>query len=324
MRQCMSENEVINSCSIIGKRRQGKIQSADGTVYLCSNAEEHLISGRFFKRELNFYRSMLSPIAAMKASISKIESDRVNRLFHNITSLNAHSIQEIYAIVPQDSLQVNFREQKKIMREHVEKNINETSEALLRILKNEMSAKSEFSVFKKLYNPNPILTFANHEIHKVILNVVTLFFQDLADRNIKIYISESNKKIKLDYESFQVAIYHLLDNATKYTEPGSDIVISFVLDADKFKISFAMISLYIDESELELIFDDGYSGIQAKNLGGAGTGLGMGLIRRLLLLNSATIETKAGSPQAASTAMIFRERKYAQNIFTIEFKIKII
>lgn len=316
---CNSENEITNSCGEKGKRRRGLSLSTNGSIFICSNELNLLESGKVFKKTLHLYRSMISHFHEVKNAIAKKEAERVNRLFHNLTSLNGHSIQEIYALIPQEKLLENFRNQKKVVKEYLEIDPSAAAETILRLLKNEMSAKSEFSVYRKLYDPNPVLRVAKHEIHKVILNVVTLFFQDLADRNVKVYISASNQKLNFDYDSFQVAIYHILDNAAKYAEPDTDIMIGFVSEVDKYKISFEMTSLHISPDELDLLFEEGYSGVQAKIFGGAGSGLGMGLIRQLLELNNAKIYIKAGAPQPSSKAIIFEERKYAKNSFTIEF-----
>src|SRR5471032_2319208 len=320
--QCKVTSEITYMCEKKEKRRRGFQKTISGTVFLCTADINYLESGRQFKKVLQIYSEMILQFQEIKKLIAKKETERVNRLFHNLTSLNGHSIQEIYALIPQDKLLKNFREQKKIVTEHLEENISGAAETILRLLKNEISVKSEFSVYRKLYDPNPVLRFSLHEIHKVILNVVTLFFQDFADRDIRVYISASNHKLKFDYDSFQVAVYHILDNAAKYAEPGSDIFVGFNSDAEKYIISFEMTSLHIEQNELNLLFEEGYSGTQAKNLGGAGSGIGMGLIKKLLNLNSAEICVKAGAPQPAKTNMVFQERKYAKNNFSIEFSSK--
>ena len=55
-------------------------------------------------------------------------------------------------------------------------------------------------------------------IRKVILNVLHTFFIDFNNQNIYVYVSEFKGRVKIDYESIQVALYHLIENATKWNE----------------------------------------------------------------------------------------------------------
>ena len=67
--------------------------------------------------------------------------------------------------------------------------------------------------------------------------------------------------------------------------PGSEIRITFAPVPSGFEVAFEMQSLMIDVAECDQIFEDGYSGEEAKRLGKAGQGLGMRVIRELATLN---------------------------------------
>lgn len=192
------------------------------------------------------------------------------------------------------------------------------AKTFLNILKNEVSVRNEFSVYRKLYDPNPAMNFSGHAIHKVILNVANLFFQTLADKEVIVDISNTDLRLSLDYESMQVALYHLMDNAAKYVEPKSTISI-YIDNTPLPQVTIKMTSLYIEEQERPRIFDEGVSGRLPSQLGSAGKGLGMGLVRDLLALNSATITVNAGERLERRSKTIGSDIWYAANEFIISF-----
>lgn len=110
---CSTENSLIPHCSKPGKHRCGVITNLQGKAFLCVSDENHIKSSRLFKEKLFFYSEMLSEFSSIKNEIAKKEIEKTNRLFHNLTSLNAHSIQELYALASQKELAQSFRDQKK-------------------------------------------------------------------------------------------------------------------------------------------------------------------------------------------------------------------
>ena len=70
-----------------------------------------------------------------------------------------------------------------------------------------------------------------------------------------------------------------------------------------------MQSLYIKPEEQDMIFNDHYSGESVKQLNLQGSGLGMGLIRKAILLNGGNFIVIPGKK--------FKKRNYAENIFRL-------
>lgn len=99
-----SSNEVTNSCGQPGKRRRGRATSPSGTVFICTNEKDFVASTKLFKKELEFFSLSISRIEQMKVDLAKIEVQKSRRLFHNLISLNAHSLQDLYSVISQDQL----------------------------------------------------------------------------------------------------------------------------------------------------------------------------------------------------------------------------
>lgn len=320
IKSCTVIQELVSACGIAGKHRRGTRNTIDGKVFLCSNSHAHIGSAKLFKKELDFFTDMLVRLISIEVEIAQQGVEKINRLLHNLTSLNAHSIQELYALIPQHELATvkSFRDQQKIVARKLESAPSSAASAFLRILKNEMSLKNEFSVYRKLNDPNPLLQFSTHQIHRVILHAVNLFFQSFADKQVNLTIQPTDVRINIDYESIQVAFYHLMDNAAKYCKEKTDIQISFDQYDDDFWITIDMISLHSSLDEKDKIHLNGFSGDMAKRGGTAGKGLGMGLVKELLRLNAATIDSIMGTP-LVSERRVVGGLIYANNKFIVKF-----
>jgi light-regulated signal transduction histidine kinase (bacteriophytochrome) len=319
--ECSVQSEIVSRCGTAGKHRRGSFATTDGQVFFCSKDRKYVESSKLFKAQIKIYSEMIGYLVKAKNSIARQEVEKSNRLFHNLTSLNAHTIQELYAFVPQQDLSGSFSEQKRVVEQKLSTNLNEAAEMFLRILKNEMSLKYEISVYKKLYDPNPAIAFASHPIHKVVLNTVNLFSQTLAEKSVELIIYPTDARLSFDYESMQVILYHIMENSAKYSEPSSTIYISFEESDVAFLVAFDMTSLYIHPDEIENIFKDGYSGRQTRFSRNAGNGLGMGISKKLLELNGAQLVIIPGEPVKPGSRLAPEGLLFAKNRIAIKFDI---
>src|SRR5690606_12409813 len=98
---------------------------------------------------------------------------------------------------------------------------------------------------------------------------------DFTNNKVYVEVDEFHGKVKIDYETIQVAIYHLIGNAAKYTKPDSTVNIKFSEGNEDIKVLFIMKSIHIETSEKEKIFNEGYSGINSKKMMKHGDGIGM-------------------------------------------------
>jgi len=121
--------------------------------------------------------------------------------------------------------------------------------------------------------------------------------------------------LKIDYESVSAAFAHIIDNAVKYTARDTDLSVSFISDGDKYIVKFDMISIKIDDDESQIIFDENYSGRHTKKAGLSGKGIGLGIVRRLLALNKASISIASNG----GTSFTRDQNPYQNNIISLEF-----
>jgi K+-sensing histidine kinase KdpD len=312
--------EVTIRCGLGGKRRRGKVATADGVAFICTNDPDLIASSRLFKKELELFSLTLARMEYIKAELQKTEAHKTRRLLHNLISLNAHSLQELYSVIPQDQLSNlgGFKDQKALVTKHLHQRPGDAAEIFLRALKNAGAVKNELAVFSKLHEASPVLDTKRHAIHRVILNVANYFFQDFADQQVELLLRPCQAKVAFDYESVQVAIYHIFENALKYALRGSRLEVIFYDDAPLL-VGFHMASLYVDEEDRRRVLDDGHSGKQSRALNKAGRGLGLGLVTDLMKLNGGCLRIEWGNMLPLAAGMPDDSPRYARNAFYLQF-----
>lgn len=307
---------------IDGKQlRCGVLVTNDGAVYAVSGDENYLKSSKAFSAMLESLANTLKTFCDLVTAHQQRVNADTNRLIHNLITLNAHNIQEIYSVIPQDTLsKIKPNQQVPAVESIVKDEPREVAFALLRIAKNNAAMKAEFSVFKKLFDSSPRLEKRSHNVHKVLMNILYLFFSDFTDKNVYIppIVSPQNVTAFFDYESIHVALYHLIENAVKYVKPHTTLTISIFEFGQQVKVIFDMISLPIGEKEKDLIFGEGYSGEFARKTAKAGSGIGMTQAKRILEVNGANLEVQ---PYPA-TLHDHLGVPYQKNVFTITLSTK--
>jgi signal transduction histidine kinase len=292
---CITPGALITECPKYGgQRRQGKITNSRGTTFLCDQTK----TTKLFRNKLEAlsyaYHDLLIPKSKIENETKLIEQKRMNRLVHNLTSINAHNIQELYDLVPQDVLSTNYQKQLDFIQKEIKRDSKKAALMFIRIAKHNIHMKSEFSIYKKLDRNDAVLELSSHPIRKVILNILHTFFVDFTNNEIYVSVSEYTGKVNIDYESIQVALYHLIENASKYTMPNSNINITFSEAAQRVIVSFKMRSLHIAADEKEKIFTEGYSGKAACNCLLNGDGIGMWQIEQMVKLNNGQVSVNCG------------------------------
>jgi hypothetical protein len=313
--RCNSPGKQVPVCPKYGdERRQGKIINSKGTTFLCDKTK----TTKLFRDKLEAlsyaYSDLLIPRKHYENEAKKNEQQRVNRLIHNLTSLNAHNIQEIDDFIPQELLAANYQDLIRYIQEQIKKDMHSAALMFLRIAKHNIHMKTEFSIYKKLDRLDATLEYSMNPIRKVILNVLHTFFADFTSKGIYVHVNEFRGRVKIDYESIQVALYHLIENASKYTMPNTNVNIYFEERQNEVDVHFEMFSLYLEDEEVEKIFGEGYSGSLAKELKLNGDGIGMWQIARMMKLNNGLVSFHNGKDIIEE-----RGRKFATNLITLTF-----
>lgn len=303
-------------CPAFGKvRRFGVVMSTAGTTCLCSPAENDVNSVRVFRARLEAYTTVTPFVQGIRADLLASYNQQLNRVTHNLTSLNAHCIQELFALVPQETLTKNIWQQMNVVKEAMRASPDEAAKTFLRIAKNNLAMKLEFVAMRYVDEAAPHPAFREHPIQKVVLNVLHAFFQDFNDHGVHVKVEDCDAYVSLDYDTFHVALYHIMDNATKYVMPKSTVTVRFALESGRVHVLFEMMSLAIAKQEVHRIGEEWFSGDMAKHLQLAGHGMGMFRTKRLLRANNGYLSVRCNIDPAKATR--HNGIEYEQNEFLV-------
>jgi two-component system sensor histidine kinase KdpD len=117
------------------------------------------------------------------------------------------------------------------------------------------------------------------------------------EREIDVRVSEDLPPVRVDAELIQVVITHLLDNALKYSPPGTPITIGARAEEDRVIVYIADRGKGITEQEREQVFEKFYRGKGERHL--QGTGMGLSIVREILRAHGEDISVSS-SPDRGS------------------------
>lgn len=311
---CNFDGKLINDCPEYGgKRRQGIRKTYKGETFFCSAITK---TTKLFKQQLEAINYSIPELSLPRKAIRITEQKKVNRLLHNLTSINAHNIQEIYDLVPQDVLAQNWRKQVDFIKEELKRDPDSAALLFLRIAKHNVHMKSEFSIYKKMERDDKVdLDFKLHNLRNVLLNTLHTFFSDFSRRDIYVEVNDFYFNLRFDYETIQVAFYHLLENASKYACPKSKIEIGVIENDSSLDLYFKMHSIYVHPEERERIMREGVSGKVAQSIQRQGDGIGMWRINQMMEINQGKFICNFGDSITKRTGI-----KFSNNTFILRFK----
>lgn len=97
---------------------------------------------------------------------------------------------------------------------------------------------------------------------------------------------------------------NLLDNACKYSEPGTSVVVALATADGRATLSVTDQGCGIDEADLERVFEPFFRSSQARWLGKQGVGLGLTVARRLVTILAGRLEVTSETGKGSQFRII--------------------
>jgi light-regulated signal transduction histidine kinase (bacteriophytochrome) len=241
-----------------------------------------LNSTKIFRTWTEMYRTLGQVVEALKAELVKDSNKDVTRIIHDLTSINAHSIQELYNLVPRRELVSTHREQLAVVKHYIAENPNRSAAVFLRMVKHNAAMKAVLNLSNKLHQVNPVIRKREHSIRNVVFAILYNFLQDFNDKGITLNVAESDVRLLFDYDSVHVVLYNVFENATKYAKRDTQIDVRFNRKPDILDIVIEMQSLKITDEDMRTFFDEGIRGEFANMLSSSGDGIGMSRAKAIL------------------------------------------
>lgn len=142
------------------------------------------------------------------------------------------------------------------------------------------------------------------DVASVITEAIDQYTKLSAGRCIALIKHCDSTEVMADPELLRLAVSQLLDNACKYSDPGSTVTLSIALEHEHIVLRVLSNGNPIPPGERTKIFDRFYRGIDGRRVG-PGSGLGLFVARKIALALGGNIELDSDDPASASGA-VFR------------------
>lgn len=129
------------------------------------------------------------------------------------------------------------------------------------------------------------------------------------DHDIVLAPMDTDISIHADPDMLEIAILNLLENACKYSSPGSRIIISAVSDQQFSGISVTDEGIGISESHQAEIFDD-Y--VRIENPSQPGLGLGLAFVKRIMQAHAGHVSVTSAPGLGSSFTLFFPQPRHRQ------------
>jgi len=126
------------------------------------------------------------------------------------------------------------------------------------------------------------------DMDSVVRHMAEQYARRWPDRHISVVNRTEEREEPADPELFRMAMSQLLDNACKYSSPGSNVSITIEHDPGEFAVEVSNNGSSIPASEQRLIFERFYRGSETRHHT-AGSGLGLYVARKIALAHGGSL-----------------------------------
>ncbi len=277
----------INLLKDLNKKKE--FFSPAGSLVIISDEEDMYNSSKIFTKVGNLthnafdsiYEHFRKQIIAQSHTLKKIQGKLIQKTEGVLHGTNYN-------------LAENYEEQQEIILNKIKENPIEIADSLIYLYKRVFELSAHMASFEVLHMGEQIdPDLKLHNIRRLIINILHGFEDNLKELEITPYFSFKDdfaelNKIQADYKMINAAFYNLFDNAIKYVKPNSRIEFHLEEELDQLRFIISMISLRIDQDELDKVFTLGYRGRNCKD--NNGNGVGMYVIKKSLKLNNIKIK----------------------------------
>ncbi len=139
------------------------------------------------------------------------------------------------------------------------------------------------------------------DLSSVIADTVDQYSRLSADRSITVVKECETSEVMADPDLLRLAVSQLLDNACKYSTPGSTVTLKISREGDQIALRVLSDGNPIPSSERGKIFDRFYRGLEGRRLG-PGSGLGLFVARKIVLALGGCLDLENPSGTGVGTA----------------------
>jgi two-component system sensor histidine kinase KdpD len=142
------------------------------------------------------------------------------------------------------------------------------------------------------------------DVSSVIEDTVDQYTRLSASRRVSVVKDCGSSEVMADPELLRLAVSQLLDNACKYSNPGSTVVLRIARENSQIAVRVSSTGNPVPAEERSRIFERFYRGVDGRR-SGPGSGLGLFVARKIAVALGGSIELDSDDP-GASNGTVFR------------------
>lgn len=157
---------------------------------------------------------------------------------------------------------------------------------------------NEILEFSKLEAGKYVLSIQDFNLENIAKIVYQKFKEEANQRNIELFLEskveyQEENKFFADPERVQQILYHLLNNALKFTSKGGKVILRIWREGNQGVFQVEDTGIGIAENKITLLFDSFQQLETSRKRTYGGTGLGLALTKQLVELHGGTIEVES-------------------------------
>ena len=312
---CISSRTInVNENCICGKDRYFLVRQNEKSGHIFAIC----FDGIKVRKEASFYAKhtiemflMANPIIDSKHNNYE---EIVKASIHNTKNLNSQITSKILSYLNETNLST-AKDKVTYIDQIVKKDTYSFSRELLSILKMSTQISNDYNVIDYL-KPNIVIKkneFGYKKIHSLIVSSFYHFETDFSNNGNFFKITPTDLSVYVNYNTVQTLLTHLLTNALRYCMPSTEIKVTYTVSAEIIGVHFSMRSFLLTDEILSKGRLNGVRSEQAKKKYEKGTGMGLGIIHALSMLNRGSFE------YCKCSNNIYEKDgyKYSDNCFTV-------
>jgi two-component system phosphate regulon sensor histidine kinase PhoR len=150
------------------------------------------------------------------------------------------------------------------------------------------------------------LRFQDNAIKPVLDAAIELCSHSAEKKNITVRSNcPDDARVRMNAALLEQAAANLIENAIKYSEPGSAIRIEAAREDTGWKIDFSDEGCGIESQHIERIFERFYRVDKARTRSEGGTGLGLSIVKHIMSAHSGSVTVQSAPGQGSTFTLHF-------------------
>jgi len=303
-----------------GKYRNVFRKQESGSVRIVFHSENELLQGsKSVQRACAIYLSLIPKLKQLKKSHQQSFDAIARRFAHNLSKFQSRFKDNFKQLIPDSFRGRPFEELRNEVKRKIELDVDGATYSVCQMSHRATDLDAQIEALRIIsgFADRPSV-FLDTNIKRALYRLTNPFSDELQKKNVKIVLNinestASQNKIKIVHELFNAAIWQIFDNVCKYVLKDTDVTITATLESDIKCLIIEMVSLTIDEDEVEKVFRENYRGRNAKD--DEGSGIGLYIAWKALKLMNALISIKNNG-----VVLFVGGVSYSRHTFTITFE----